>query len=256
MKKINFTYAAIALIALSVTFSSCKDDKDDEPTPAAPISTSQKLSFHLHTNVGNVEAEYGVEYQQASGRKFNLADFRYYISNIVLIKNDGSEYSLTGKVLLVSPTVDEYDLQSVPVGSYQGFKFMLGLDSATNHTDPTTYAATNPLAIQTPGIHWSWNSGYIFMKVEGQCDTTLAATGTPDYDYFYHIGLDGFKRTIDFTTAAFNVASGSDKELVLNFNLLQALSNVDMRIENETHTMNNVPLATKIADNWQSAFTQ
>ena len=132
---------------------------------------------------------------------------------------------------------------------------MLGLDSATNHTDPTTFSASNPLSIQSPGIHWDWNSGYIFMKIEGQVDTTLANTGTLDLQYFYHVGLDDLKRTIDFSTEAFTVASGSDYEIGLEFDLLEALNNVDMRTENETHTFNNIPLATKIADNWQGAFS-
>jgi hypothetical protein len=36
---------------------------------------------------------------------------------------------------------------SVPVGNYKGFKFTVGLDSATNHKDPTLYSASNPLII-------------------------------------------------------------------------------------------------------------
>jgi hypothetical protein len=243
--------AAVAMLTTATLFTGCKDDTE-EPTPA---NTEQKLSMHVHTNVGSSTAVYGTQYQDASGRKFNLSDLRYYLSNIVLIKSDGSEYPLTGKVILVNPANQDYELTNVPVGSYKGFKFMVGLDSATNHSDPTTYAASNPLAIQTPGIHWSWNSGYIFMMIEGKVDTTLANTGTPNFDMFYHIGLDSYKRTIDFSTEAFTVTSGSDQEIGIQFNLLNALNNVDMRTENATHTMDNMMLATKIANNWASAFT-
>ena len=242
--------AAVALLTTATIFTGCKKDDDETPTP----NTEQKLSFHLHTMVGANAAAYGVQYQDASGRKFNIADFRYYISNIVLIKKDGSEYALSGKVILANPATHEYELGEVPVGNYNGFKFTLGLDSAINHSDPTTYPATNPLSIQSPGIHWDWNSGYIFMKVEGNVDTTLAANGPLDFQYFYHIGMDNFKRTIDFSTSAFTVASGSDYEIGLEFDLLKMLNNVDMRTENVTHTMNNMPLAMKIADNWQDAF--
>ncbi len=243
---------AVALMAASSVFTGCKDDEDETPTPTP--NTEQKLSFHLHSMVGTSAASYGVEYLHTSGRKFNIADFRYYISNIVLIKNDGSQLPLTGKVILVNPATNEYELSQVPVGSYKGFTFMLGLDSAANHSDPTTYPASNPLSIQSPGIHWDWNSGYIFMKVEGNVDTTLAANGPLDFQYFYHIGMDDFRRTIDFSTSAFTVVSGSNYEIGIEFDLLEMLNNVDMRTENETHTMNNMPLAMKIADNWQDAF--
>lgn len=254
MKKNNLTISLmLALLSMAFTFQSCKDDKDaDMPIPTP--STEQLLSFHLHTNVAGVQANYTNTVVDLTGRKFNISDCRYYISNIVLIKNDNSELPITGKVLLVNPAENEYPLAVVPVGSYKGFRFMMGLDSATNHSDPTTYGADNPLSIQTPGIHWDWNSGYIFFKMEGKVDTTAASTGTPVYDYFYHVGMDDYKRTIDFSTSAFTVNSGSDLEIGINFELQNVLNNVDMRTENATHTMDNMMLATKIADNWQGAF--
>jgi hypothetical protein len=245
--------SAVALFVFATILTGCS--KDDNDTPAPTPNSEQKLSFHLHTLVGPDAAAYGVEYHDAAGRKFNLADLRYYISNIVLIKNDGSELPLTGKVILANPANHDYELANVPVGTYNGFKFMVGLDSTVNHSDPTTYPAENPLSIQSPGIHWSWNSGYIFMKIEGMVDTTLGANGPLDMEYFYHIGLDELKRTIDFSTSAFTVVSGSDLEIGLEFDLLEALNNVDMRTEYDTHTFNNMPLATKIADNWQNAFS-
>ncbi|MFN8166405.1 MAG: MbnP family protein [Bacteroidia bacterium] len=247
MKNNIIRTAIISFITISM-FSSCKKDE-------TPVSTEEMLSFHLHRNIGTAEAQYGVEYQTAGGRKFTVEDYRFYISNIVLIKQDGSTYPLTGKVILAGPASMEYELGKVPVGNYKGFTFMMGLDSATNHTDPAIYSSGNPLSVQTPSIHWDWNSGYIFFKVEGKVDTTLAANGTADYDYLYHIGMDDLKRTIDFSTGAFSVTSGSSQEIHLEFDLLEALSNVDMRTENLTHTMDNFPLADKIANNWQSAWS-
>ena len=67
--------------------------------------------------------------------------------------------------------------------------------------------------------------------------------------------MDSFKRNIDFSTEAFSVVSGQDQLVHLAFNLNEALSNVDMTSELMTHTMDNLPLATKIANNWQAAFS-
>ena len=254
MKKNLISTLATTLLAITFIFMSCKKEKDDETTPV-PTNTEQKLSFHLHNMVGSGVASYGATFQDSSGRKFNISDFRYYISNVVLIKNDGSEYPLTGKVLLADPATQDYDLANVPVGTYNGFKFMMGLDSSINYSDPTVYPITNPLSIQTPSIHWSWSIGYIFMKLEGQVDTTLMANGPVDYSYFYHIALDDMKRTIDFSNEAFTISSGSDKEIALKFDLLKAFSGVDLRTENQTNSSSNRGLASRIADNWQAAFS-
>jgi hypothetical protein len=243
-----FLAAVIALFFITTLSTGCKPAEED------PIVTEQTLSFHIHTKAGSTIAAYDTELQDSSGRKFTLQDLRYYISNIVLLKNDGTSLPLTGKVILVGPDNQDYELGKVPVGSYDGFRFMVGLDSITNHSDPTTYPSGNPLALQSPGIHWSWNSGYIFMKVDGEVDTTLAATGSPDTEFFFHIGADNLSRTIDFSTAAFTVESASAHEILLTFDFLKALAGVDLRTEN-THTMDNMPLAEKMADNWQEAFS-
>lgn len=247
MKK--FQSLVLYLFAISsVSFIGC--EKNDETAPS-----SEKLTLHLHTMVGTENAAYGVTFADETGRQFTLTDFRYYLSNFVLINENGDEIPISGKVVLASPSAHEYELGDVPSGNYRGFRFLVGLDSATNHSDPTIYPSDNPLSIQSPGIHWDWNSGYIFMKVEGYVDTTLNNSGAPDYEFFYHVGMDALKRTIDFSASSFEVKAGTDAELALELDLRKVLTNVDMRTENETHTFNNMPLAEKIADNWQGAFT-
>ncbi|MFZ7115624.1 MAG: MbnP family protein [Bacteroidota bacterium] len=249
MKKI-FSATAIILACTTLLFTSCKKDKSEEPTP----STEQNLTMHLHSNVGTHAANFDSIFTNNAGQRYTIDDYRMYISNIVLIKSDGSELPVSGKVFLTNPESDEYDLGMVPVGNYKGFKFLLGLDSAINHSDPSTYPSSSPLSVQTPSIHWSWSSGYIFWKVEGKVDTTVAQSGPIDVDFLYHIGMDQFSRTIDFSTEAFSVVSGQDQLIHLNFDLNAALSNVDMTSELMTHTMDDMMLATKIANNWQSAF--
>jgi hypothetical protein len=246
--KIKSTLAIFAISSL--LFTACKKDKAEEPTP----STEQNLTLHIHSNVGAEEANFDSTFETAGGRKFTIADYRMYISNIVLIKNDGSLYPLTGKVLLTDPETEEYSVGKVPVGNYKGFTFQIGLDSLVNHSDPTIYPASSPLSEQTPSIHWSWNSGYIFWKVEGKIDTTIAQNGPVDVDYVFHIGMDDLKRTVDFSTDAFSVVSGTDQIVHLEFDLLDALDGVDLTSELMTHTMDNLPLAVKIADNFPNSF--
>lgn len=249
----NKKLLSYALLISSVIFSasSCKKDKEEETVE--PTATEQNLRLHIHTQVGNQFADYTSTFAQASGRKFTLSDFRYYISGIVLIKADGSEFPISGKVLLVKPSVQDYALGMVPVGDYKGIRYTMGLDSATNHSNPTVYSSENPLAIQTPSMHWSWSSGYIFTKVEGLCDTTLAANGPANYPFFFHVGTDMMKRSINFSSSSFTVTGTEEKEVALVFDLKKVLQNIDLRTENSTHTMDNMGLATKFVNNYAGA---
>lgn len=246
MKK-NIIIITFILFTSAVVFTGCKKDKDNGPA-------ERSISFHLHTVVGNTVANYTSVFTDATGRSFTLSDCRYYISNIVFIKDDGTELPMTGKVLLANPATMKYEIGKVPVGKYKGYRFLFGIDSVTNHSDPATYPSSSPLSYQNPTMHWGWNQGYIFMIMEGKVDTSAAGNGTPDFDFYYHIGLDQMKRTIDFSTTAFEVRSNEDTELGIVFDIRKVLDGVNIPLEYYTHTMDVLPLATKIADNIPSAF--
>lgn len=242
---------SIIIIAIALFATSCSKDE------TTPKSAKQVLNFHWHSMVGSSDASYGVEYTSTDGIKFKLSDWRYYASNFVLIKEDGTEYPVADKVLLINIANADYTLDSVPVGNYKGFKFTVGLDSLTNHKDPTLYSASNPLSLQSPSIHWSWNSGYIFMKIEGKYDSTVAQLGgtSINQSFFFHVGTDKLKQVIDYTDQPFSVVSGADKELHIEMDFLKILNSVNLRTENATHTMDNMPLATKVSNNWKTAFS-
>jgi hypothetical protein len=253
MKKIKLILILSALISL-VGITSC-NDKTVEPT-----NQTQSLSLNFSAKVGTKDLDYTSSFTTDAGARYTVSMFRYYVSNIRLIKSDGTEYPINNKYLLVTPSVANYDLGQVPVGSYKGIKFSVGIDSVTNHADPTVYPVTNPLAIQSPAIHWSWNSGYIFMMIEGSCDTTVANNdvltyGQYSHGMFYHIGMDPLLRTIDLSNAAFTVSSANSATVSISADLNKVLKNVDIKTENASHTMGSMPLATRIADNISSAFS-
>ncbi len=247
MKKITILF----IIAMTLIVISCKKETQTSK------SAKQILDFHWHSKVGTTDAAYGVQYTTADGVKFKLSDWRYYVSNFVLIREDGTEFPIADKVFLINLSNTNYSLDSVPVGNYKGLKFLVGLDTATNHKDPTLYTANNPLALQSPSIHWSWNSGYIFMKIEGKFDSTSAQLGGTSINqpFFFHVGMDNMKQVIDFSEDAFSIVSGEDKELNLSMDFLKILNSVQLKTENATHTGDNLPLATKISNNWKTAFT-
>jgi len=112
------------------------------------------------------------------GYYFRVTSLRYYLSKI-RIKHDGGKIDdVTGLYILVNPLVNnEYILGNFDVTNVEAIELGIGIDSATNHLDPTKYPAGDPLAMQDPTMHWGW-AGYRFIAFDGQAGASNSSTQT------------------------------------------------------------------------------
>ena len=173
------------ILAISFFFFSCKKES------STPDYTS--------TDKGNIEIEFdnvaGDEdlilntavYTNAVGETYNISKFNYYISNIVLINSNGSEYTVPkdDSYFLIQEedaTSQVVELEDIPAGNYTGVKFIVGIDSLKCTSPVEERTGVLDPAGTGADMYWSWNSGYIFLKMEGAA--TASATG----DFMYHIG--------------------------------------------------------------------
>ena len=243
----------IAIIPLLIY--SCKKSNTE---PEEETASTQAFTLRFNPMVSNTPLNFSSAFKTNTGQKYTLSMFRYYVSNIRLMKADGTVITINGKYLLVTPAVTDYSIGQIPTGDYKSISFAVGIDSLTNHSDPTVYPTTHPLAIQSPAIHWSWNSGYIFAMMEGSCDTTVTDTdtlkfGQYSHGLFYHIGTDKLYRTVDLNYA-FNVGTES-KVITVKTDINKFFTNVDLKKENTSHTMGSMALATKVANNLSAMFS-
>jgi hypothetical protein len=185
MKKYNFNktiYFFALIMGLSLAYSCSKTD-----TPINNTTDTGSLTIEFE-NIANGESlTFDKEYTNAAGEKMKFSRFDYYISNIVLWKTDGTSYTVPrdSSYFLIKDngTINsEITLNNIPVGDYNKFSFVIGVDSLKN-TEPAS-ARVGDLNTGN-GMYWSWNSGYIFLKAEGSynSDTTKK--------FKYHIGLFG-----------------------------------------------------------------
>lgn len=188
MKRFSFFYILLA----SCTFyllQSCTE-KDPTPDPGA----YGKLRVGFDNIVGNKNLVLnGFTYQNALGEDFTISKFNYFVSNFKLIKSDGSTHVIPqdSSYFLIREDVREsqtINLNNIPLGDYTGLEFMVGVDSLRS---------ASPIAKRTgvldaggdmggDGMWWSWNSGYVFVKLEGS-SPVAAGLGK----FYYHIGLYG-----------------------------------------------------------------
>ncbi len=177
MKKyVLFAMACVCLIA-----ASCQKDKSisEDSNKRGQV----KLKFD-HNVAGRVLQLGTGLYRNSFNEPYSIENLHYYISNIKLKKNDGSEYIVPKDssyfLIQAEDTNSLFPKFSVPEGTYTGLTFTLGVDSLANVREDIS-SRTGALAVEN-GMYWSWNSGYIFFKMEGK-----SAAG-PKGTYTYHIG--------------------------------------------------------------------
>lgn len=227
-------------------------DPDAKEDDGSCEYTTAAVSLHFTHMVGNQPYSTATTYTDADGRQYKLTTARFYLSEAGLHTAAGHEH-LEEYTQVVAGT-EHYEMGSVPAGSYEELEFSIGVDSAANHSDPTTYASGHALAATSSTFdHWSWNSGYIFLKVEGLADTSATMTGTIDGPIMLHIGTDALLKTVSLSKAL-DLASGQDKMIHITIDWAKVFNGVDLT-DAVTHTMDNMMLATTVANNFVTAFT-
>ena len=199
MKSIFIKYFA-AFFAVNMLFlcNACSDDiARPEPNPASGIVPAEggKLRLEFDNVAGDRNLVLNsVAYKNASGEDFVVSKLNYFISNIRLTKADGSVFTVPqdSSYFLVREDIKASQfvtLNNVPYGDYTAAEFMVGVDSVRN-TAPLEkrQGVLDPAgSMMDDGMYWAWNSGYIFLKLEG-----TSSKGNPvNGKFYYHIGLFG-----------------------------------------------------------------
>ncbi len=187
----NFSFWVLALLIFALVANSCKNDKDNDP-----ISGFGEVEIEFDHRAADDALDFGTEYTNAAGEKLTFTTFDYFISNIVLVKDDGTEYTVPkddSYFLVKHDDVDsrEIKLSNVPAGDYTGLKFMIGVDSAKSVSPVSERTGVLDPAGAASGMYWSWNSGYIFVKVEGTSPSAPANPSAGGNIFQYHTGLFG-----------------------------------------------------------------
>lgn len=162
MKNRFLTGFGPALLALAL-LGGCSKTTD---TSSQPTVGSVALALE-HVAGAKTLALDGTTYPTASGETFSVSTLKYYISNVVFTKADGSTYAAPGVYHLVDaskPATTQFTISNVPVGDYAAVKFVVGVDSATTTADPLSLTGDlNP----ANNMYWVWNTGHIFLQLEG-----------------------------------------------------------------------------------------
>lgn len=246
MTKLKFPTLAL-LAVFTLVFTAC--DNDDE-TPGIQEGT---VNMMFEYTVDGVAFDTTQVYEvNGTAVKFSIANF--YVGGIELIPEEGDAIAVDDKYLLVTSETGIQEVATVPAGHYHMVNFFVGVDPATNsqsEDDFTSRDADDPLAVQFPAMHWNWNSGYRFLRIDGQVDTD--GDGEVDESMAFHLGTDPMLQNVS-VTAHKDVEDGSNM-LHLQFDLAKLFDGIDLSADYTTHTGNNLELAAAVRDNIPAAFS-
>lgn len=194
----NLIYKAIAVLALSATFTACSND-DETISGTGNLAIEFDNSFKGDDLILDTQAN-----TTASNEVLKISSIKYIISNIVLTKEDGTTftYPKSESYFIVNEAdiaTHILNLKDVPAANYTKVTFGVGVDKEqwdAGATGQGDFLAT----AQAAGMMWSWSAGYKFVAFEG---TFTSATVTTPVPFKVHTGQTG--TDYNYTTVALDL---------------------------------------------------
>jgi hypothetical protein len=170
----------MAFIPLAcLLFCSCQKALRFPPDPAP----NHALEIQFKPIVDADTLVYGNTYHNIFNEPYTVRNFKFYVSQILLTNTDSNITYKVNKdqyflVDFADLTTAKLTLNAVPY-TYNRISFTIGVDSIHNVSGAQT-GALDP----ANGMFWTWNSGYIMAKLEGNSP----ASNEQNQIFEYHIG--------------------------------------------------------------------
>ena len=200
----NFRTLLIATTAIAALSSCSKDNNTPQPAkpnsgqeekPTPELQGNGKITLQFENYVGEEKLTLGADANAAkaytsNGQTLKFSEVKYVITNIVLVKADGTKVAYhtedldKGGFLINQENTASLSpiLSEIPQGDYKGIEFGLGVKRELNNLSlqdkfPNFYRLTGSFK-QAQIMHWEWANGYRFVKLEGWYSNATATNDT------------------------------------------------------------------------------
>lgn len=204
-------------IGVFLLLSSCKKEKPEIIPPAATYATE----IRVYPTFGSETLYLDSTYTTPENFEIRFGELKFFISQF----KNGTNTLAEAAMFDYRTTQNEFIYTAKNGSLFPNLTGYLGVDSTLNHKDPSAFPSNSPLNIMNASdMHWSWNPGYIFVKIEAKVDTLADGIENFNHNVVFHVGMDEFIQTLDFQAIPWNI-NGNKHSAKLNFDLLQFLTN-------------------------------
>ena len=188
----------------------------------------------------------GELYSNSFAEPFSVQQFKYYVSSIRATGNEGEEEMLLKEAHLV----DEGDSSSLvlhlstDLADIRRISFVVGVDSLAN-TGGVQGGDLDPML----GMFWTWNTGYVYARLEGESDSAHS----PAHRFTWDIG--GYKDPSNALRTV-TLALGGGREICITADVLKWFDGKSPVHLTQTPICHQPgALAMRIADNYSTMFS-
>jgi hypothetical protein len=182
-----------------------------------------RLALSVEHVFGDAALALGTANVTASGLPVQISGLRYWLSNVVLIDAQGGQHAVPAAYYLIEQTAANLrttvTIEDVPAATYTALQFSVGVDADHNHS---LDVFEGELSTEVD-MHWSWNSGFIFLKLEG----TLGQPGNKG-PFLAHVGSDPLFQTQIAQLGALELAGGETGSVQLRVDLASIFNTIDV----------------------------
>lgn len=197
-------YRAVYAISMAALLTACGGGGSDSNDRAANNGTQTRevaIEFDAVAGAQAIACDTEFEDLGVADTEVEFRDFRFFIHDVALVTTGGAELPVTldqtdwqtQNVALLdfenqagdcadTGTVEMNTMVTGTVvddgSSIEGIRFSIGVPESLNHANPAS--AESPLNLT--GLHWSWQGGYKFMRID------VAPVGSALASWNIHLG--------------------------------------------------------------------
>lgn len=214
-------------------------------------SSAGVLHLEFRPHDGGKALAKGGTFSGAANGDLTLSRLDFLVTGLALQKTDGTwinaapdwvDFVSTGKRRLT------VRCDGVAEADYQRIRFRIGVDPATDLTDPAIYAPDHPLHPDVCGLHWSWQGGYIYLALEGQ--TSKPVEGGNGFSF--HLAREGNAPMVELPVS---FRGGGPVTVRIGMDVPKLLDGIDFaRDGNSTHSRDGDPIPGRMKANLTKAL--